>query len=198
MHHATLHRTTRTLPNLTAVDPADLVRRELVSLTIGDVRELIHHAYLAPVTAGKNKFVVVVAEQINHEAQNALLKLLEDPPAHTTFHFVVREQGRLLPTVLSRFAIHEEAAIDEEEGVADAFLRAPFAERLAEIARRVEEKDTAWQEALMAELELAAGQGALSRSAVAELLFVRGHLTGPGASRKMLLEHLALALPVLN
>jgi len=42
------------------------------------------------------------AERMGHQAQNAFLKLLEEPGAHTHFILLSHEPSRLLPTILSR------------------------------------------------------------------------------------------------
>ncbi|MBE3563847.1 MAG: AAA family ATPase [Hydrogenibacillus schlegelii] len=69
---------------------------------IDDVRAWIEWVHRAPLAGARRVVVVEQAERLTREAQNALLKVLEEPP--TTAHFVLltARPGRLLPTVRSR------------------------------------------------------------------------------------------------
>lgn len=56
-------------------------------------------------TAGEGGWricIVDAAEDLNTESANALLKILEEPPAHSLFILVSHQAGRLLPTIRSR------------------------------------------------------------------------------------------------
>lgn len=74
------------------------------NLTIGiaDVRAVIGQLAYAPVEGGKRVVIFREAEMMTVEAQNALLKSLEEPPAHTHFILTTSRPNRLLPTVRSR------------------------------------------------------------------------------------------------
>jgi DNA polymerase-3 subunit delta' len=63
---------------------------------------LIEHAMLAPSRGRARVFIVRDAERMNEDAQNALLKTLEEPPALTRLILVTSSAGRLLPTIRSR------------------------------------------------------------------------------------------------
>lgn len=69
-------------------------------LTIVQVRELHRFAEQTPVGAQKVA-IVFLADQLKAETANALLKLLEEPPAYLRV-VLLAESKRLLPTVLSR------------------------------------------------------------------------------------------------
>src|SRR3546814_16161283 len=45
---------------------------------------------------------ICAADEMNLNAENALLKILEEPPAHSLFLLVSHQPGRLLPTIRSR------------------------------------------------------------------------------------------------
>lgn len=69
---------------------------------IDDIRELRERIRFAP-TKGKYKiFVIDEAHQLTKEAFNALLKTLEEPPAHAIFVLATTEPYKMLPTILSR------------------------------------------------------------------------------------------------
>ncbi|NDF12667.1 MAG: DNA polymerase III subunit delta' [Proteobacteria bacterium] len=71
-------------------------------IVVDDVRKL--HQFLGMTPAESEWRVVVVdsADQMNHNASNALLKLLEEPPAQSVIIMVSHTPGRLLPTIRSR------------------------------------------------------------------------------------------------
>lgn len=73
--------------------------------TIGveQVREqVIKEAYIRPFHAGRKVFVIENSEALTQEAQNALLKILEEPPAYAVFLLLSPTPDQLLQTVLSR------------------------------------------------------------------------------------------------
>ncbi|HSX02549.1 MAG TPA: AAA family ATPase [Candidatus Saccharimonadia bacterium] len=73
------------------------------SVTIEQVRQLGHSLTMTPYYAeGKRLVVIDRAEALTVEAQNALLKLIEEPPPRTHFVLVAEQLGALLPTMCSR------------------------------------------------------------------------------------------------
>jgi DNA polymerase-3 subunit delta' len=72
------------------------------NLTIDDARSIKKMHESRPVTAQGKKIFVIIANNINTEAQNALLKLLEEPASYAYFFIIIPQSGLLLPTVRSR------------------------------------------------------------------------------------------------
>ncbi len=68
------------------------------------VRDLIRELAFLPVEGGARVAVVEGAAQMNEDAQNALLKTLEEPPAGVTIVLCADREDPLLPTVRSRCA----------------------------------------------------------------------------------------------
>jgi DNA polymerase III delta' subunit len=66
------------------------------------VRHLVAELAYLPVEGGHRVAIVEHAERMNEDAQNALLKTLEEPPAAVTLILCADEEDRLLPTVRSR------------------------------------------------------------------------------------------------
>lgn len=87
-----------TYPYFTVISPKDN------TISIDAIRQLQHFLQLK--TFGKNEIrrVVIVehSEYMSTEAQNAFLKLLEEPPADTSVILTVHNKRALLPTILSR------------------------------------------------------------------------------------------------
>jgi DNA polymerase-3 subunit delta' len=74
-----------------------------MSHAVADVREqLIHRAPLRPFEGEKRVFVIEAADALNEESQNAMLKTLEEPPAHAHILLIAAEAEAVLPTVASR------------------------------------------------------------------------------------------------
>ncbi len=70
--------------------------------SVDNVRELIENAQYLP-SSGKYKvYVVDEVHMLSTSAFNALLKTLEEPPAHVVFIFATTDPHKLLGTVLSR------------------------------------------------------------------------------------------------
>jgi hypothetical protein len=69
---------------------------------IGQIRALQQALRLGSSEGGRRAAVIADAEWLNHEAQNALLRLLEEPPPRTTLVLVTPSSAGLLATVRSR------------------------------------------------------------------------------------------------
>lgn len=82
------------------------------ALGIEDVRKLQKNLYLKPLR-GENKALLINAFRgITIESQNALLKILEEPPTSSFIFLIVESEHILLPTILSRCKV---VKIDEEK-----------------------------------------------------------------------------------
>ncbi len=71
-------------------------------IAIGDIRAIESALLLKPFEARRRVVIVLDAESMNQEAQNAFLKLLEEPPADTTIILTSSKPERLFPTIRSR------------------------------------------------------------------------------------------------
>jgi DNA polymerase-3 subunit delta' len=104
----------------------------------GTVRRLASDLVLMAVEGGARIAIIERADRLTDDAQTALLKTLEEPPAGVTIVLCADDEDRLLPTVRSRaarirlgpVATREIEAILSDAGVADP----PLAARLARIA----------------------------------------------------------------
>lgn len=72
------------------------------SFHIDAIRRLRQNAWLLPGEAPCRVCVLCGAENMTDQAQNALLKILEEPPEHTVFILTAENRAMLLPTILSR------------------------------------------------------------------------------------------------
>jgi DNA polymerase III subunit gamma/tau len=69
---------------------------------IDDVRELKEAVYTMPYESPYKVYIIDEVHMLTKEAFNALLKTLEEPPAHVIFILATTEEEKLLDTILSR------------------------------------------------------------------------------------------------
>lgn len=84
-------------------------------IKMGQVRQVIHNAYYRPPTEAKRSFSIFTCSQFMKEAANSLLKVLEEPPAHTSLILLAENPQELLPTIRSRAILHRLGALPATE-----------------------------------------------------------------------------------
>jgi DNA polymerase III delta' subunit len=84
-------------------------------ILIGQVRALRTALGLKPYESGRRIVLVDDAHLLTDEAQNALLKLIEEPPKDTIFILSTHRLMALLPTVRSRCAVIYFSPVEESE-----------------------------------------------------------------------------------
>ena len=77
---------------------------------------------MTPNEADYKIYILVNAHLMSVQAQNAILKVLEEPPAYVRFILTVENKSALLPTVLSRSVVFRLEGVPVEIG-ADSILR---------------------------------------------------------------------------
>lgn len=75
---------------------------EGAAIKVDQIRQLRGEAYLSPLTADGRVFIINQAHTMNPNAQNALLKVLEEPPAGVVFILLAKSASLLLETIRSR------------------------------------------------------------------------------------------------
>lgn len=174
-------------PDVVCIETNNLVRK--------DVREVEARVVVRPV-AGLHTVCILAFSRATAEAQNALLKMLEEPPSYALFHIIVPDTSVLLPTVRSRLMPHDAPVTARVQSqTTHEFLTMTYHERLSYIERMMREGQEGWYEPLLAAVEFQAHTHT-HIPLLSEVLLVRRYLYRSGASRKMLLEHLALSVPV--
>lgn len=117
-------------------DKEGKLRKELV---VEQIRALEKDAVVLPNEAARKVYVIREAELLNANAQNAFLKLLEEPPEFVVFLLCAENPNILLPTIRSRCAVHRVAAPGGEEEEADTGRLTTLAEEyLAALGSEVE------------------------------------------------------------
>ncbi len=167
---------------------------------ISEVRALAHTATQKP--SGARQWLIAAALTFTTEAQNALLKLLEDPPAASRFIIIIPRAATLLPTVRSRVALLRRPPQDvrpPDEGV--HLLALERGEKLRYVAPLVKKGDKEGALALLDALEAALARYArddeAARALLRQLPLLRTYLLGRAPSVKQILEYVAVTCPMV-
>jgi len=198
LHHATLVRND-------AVESADaseyqqdfdVIDQYIEKFGIDNARDLVVSAYNRP-THHAESLLIIRTHFITLEAQNALLKLLEEPPSSTKFIFVLPPDFALLRTLQSRFSIEnidQNKDNDQTNEIFTEFINIGYADRIAQIEKAIKAKDIQWQQSIKKGLIAHIKNKTESNASLKELEYIARTLLTRGASNKMLYEHLALTL----
>jgi DNA polymerase-3 subunit delta' len=137
-HHAYVIETERTSDFLSCIEShsgisatgnSDVFVLNTESLAIDDARNAIERAYYKP--RGEKNVIILAADFVSPITQNALLKVMEEPPAHTVLYLVVPTVSSLLPTLRSRVQILQSENTESSSKVlAKKIMKASLAERL--------------------------------------------------------------------
>lgn len=157
---------------------------------IDDIRELKESVHTLPYESPYKVYIIDEVHMLTKEAFNALLKTLEEPPAHVIFILATTEKDKLLDTITSRCQVFEFRAPTREElrevilGVAKKekyTMEAPVADVIALAA------DGSYRDALgiTQKVIMASGDDLLSADEVADIV---------GAPKNILLQQLLTAL----
>ena len=82
--------------------PLDLLRERMLGGKTGDQRTHEAPAYRTAALGHGKVFIIDEAELLDPNAQNSILKTLEEPPPQTYFFLITSQPDRLLPTIRSR------------------------------------------------------------------------------------------------
>jgi DNA polymerase-3 subunit gamma/tau len=94
----------------------DVIEIDAASRTgVDDIREIIDSIAYAPVMATYKIYIIDEVHMLSNSAFNALLKTLEEPPAHVKFIFATTEIRKVPITILSRCQRFDLRRLDEKE-----------------------------------------------------------------------------------
>jgi len=119
-------QTTKAKFDITTLEPEE----DKQVITIDQIRNLQHQLSLRPYAAKFKTGIILEAQRMTAEAQNALLKTLEEPPAHSVLILTAPSTKNLLPTITSRCQtirlrpeIDLEVESEEHQRAVEEFLR---------------------------------------------------------------------------
>lgn len=179
--------------------------------SVADARRVSEIAMQAPLR-GKDKVIIIAATRAYHEAQNALLKLFEEPTLDTHLFLILPTLGGLLPTLRSRVSIldfHVGPPRSHITKETEEFIKASREKRSGMIKKLTRGKDEEVRRenrdktlAIVNGVEAVAYAKTREGHAVPEITALlhdvatlRGFLHDRSAPVKMILEHLSLVIP---
>lgn len=157
------------------------------------------------------KVCIIAAHFINKEAEQTLLKIIEEPKEDTHFFIIVPDASLLLDTILSRVHLvkNNEVIVNEDKKIVEDFIRSEPSKRIVMVSGIIDEfKNSEGSAGLRFKaLSLVSGiekdiydqwkkdiNNEEKKFILNELKNAREFLSNPGASVKMILEHIALIL----
>ncbi|MBE6763344.1 MAG: hypothetical protein E7553_03180 [Ruminococcaceae bacterium] len=87
------------------------------SLSVATIRDLREQAAVVPNEASHKVAIIADADCMNVQAQNALLKILEEPPSYMVFILTAKSRTAFLPTVQSRCVCVSVLGVTEQEAL---------------------------------------------------------------------------------
>jgi len=187
-------------------DQSDIVYETYETFGINDSHRLVERSTRRN-WSGQRELVVLTAKSYTPEAQNALLKLFEEPRAGLHFFLLGNKATDFLPTLQSRLVIIEhqiETGLEEKlnknnksEDEALQFLSATPVDRLAWIDKKVkgEMARDEWLKFFNTLEKIAHQLKPFNKQALVELNTVRPYFANPAFSARLIFEHLAFVLP---
>lgn len=160
---------------------------------------------------GTRKFYIIGMKSFTDQAQNTLLKTFEEPTEGTHFFFIIPREEILLPTLRSRVIVFtpQGVAPEDQNLLAKQFIKASLPERF-KIAKKMAEKKAGesvdrdlfsrFLDSLERVLYSESAGGVRDPSSTNifhEIFQAKRYLLTPGASPKMLLEHIAILIPTI-
>lgn len=184
----------------------DLMLLSYTSFPVDEARRIESVVAQAPLLHTCS-LTIIATERLFHEAQNALLKVFEEPPPHATLILIVPAEGQLLPTLRSRLSplpryTNAHAREPHPFITASAEVRGKLIAKLLERSRtgNDEEKQEARIEAIRIVEDLTTHVYAMAespnrRQLLMELSVFLPILHERSAPLKLIFEHLLLAMP---
>lgn len=171
------------------------------SFGILDARNLEKWTMGKPLS-GNTKVYLLMANSITSEAQNALLKVLEEPPRGTYIFIVIENLGNILPTFLSRIRVFDlrdskgesNARKNDVARNAEMFLKSGIKSRLATIVSLAKDESKIEMKNLIRDLEEIAYHRGFDQKNMKNILTAKIFATSRGSSPKMLLEWLSCVI----
>lgn len=173
-------------------------------------------SYASQSGLGGQKLIILATERLFHEAQNALLKVFEEPPEGTIVMLVVPTVGMLLPTLRSRLTTLPDGGAIEKANhspLARTFISATQEERVQIVKKLLDrtksDKDSEKQLARVEAQQLVVGITQTIHAAwrkkpsteyellLQELETFTPLLYQPSAPLKLIFEHILLVVPKL-
>ncbi len=182
----------------------DIIFFEEEQLLMDDAHSIID--ILASKKISDKRFYIISCDRIAHDVQNTLLKTLEEPHENTFIIILVSNSDNLLPTLLSRVRIIT-GSLDMGEtrlNVSD-FLKASLAERfkmIETVTKDKKDENNLSKEEVLASIDHLEknvwNQNIRDEKLFADIRQMRAYAMIRGASHRVILDYLAMIIPILK
>jgi len=142
---------------ISGFDFINLKKEGIKSIGIEQIRGLQHQLNLKPYSSKGKLAFLSEAEKLTQQAQNAMLKLLEEPPVNTFIVLSAPNPDLLLPTIISRCQIISlnnkplkinQSIINDQLSIINSILKSGVGERIKTAGEIVKSKDQARDQAI--------------------------------------------------
>lgn len=153
----------------------DLIEIDAASRTkVEDTRDLLDNVQYAPARGRFKVYLIDEVHMLSRHSFNALLKTLEEPPAHVKFLLATTDPQKLPATILSRCLQFHLKALDVEQ-IRNQLQRVLIAEQITSDARALQflarAADGSMRDALsLTDQAIALGQGQVTAATVTQML----------------------------
>jgi DNA polymerase III, delta subunit len=195
MHHAVITQASKEdilarlgKEGITVAQNPDVLVMTFTELSVDDARVISTYAFLKSLMNGK--YFIITFDRAGNEAQNALLKVVEEAPGGSHFFLCTQNIGAIIPTLRSRCVV-EAAEIGETTTEATEFLSLSYADRLSKIEKMVTASQRSQDRTPLREFARALVVAHPTRATLEALRYLEQN----GSSPKLVLSHLAVTLP---
>lgn len=180
----------------------DIFIKEYETLLIDHAREIKDFQSEAASEKNKKKIIILKTRSFSYPAQNALLKVFEEPRPGVVIFVIMPESTKLYPTLRSRLlgTIGEYAPYESLKKDAKVFLksniksRLDFLKKFTDIESKVALKEKSLNFLNLLEEELGKSGAMADKDKVKDIYLAKKYIGDQGSSPKILLEHLAAVL----
>jgi hypothetical protein len=180
----------------------DILIKEYENLLIDDAREIKDFQSESASEKWKKKIIIIKTLMFSYPAQNALLKVFEEPRPGVVVFLIMPDSNKLYPTLRSRLlgTVGEYASHETLKKDAKVFLsgtikkRIDFLKKFLDVESKPALKDKAMNFLDMLEQELGKSDALKDKDKIKDIYLVKKYIGDQGSSPKILLEHLAVVL----
>lgn len=179
----------------------DIFIKDYENLLIDDVREIKDFESESPFNKNGRKIIILKTRMFSYPAQNALLKVFEEPREGVVFFLIIPDATKLFPTLRSRlFSLTGTFAVDDEiRDHVKQFLKMDKSERISFIKKftdmeskvLLKEKSIKFLNFLEKEFSQ---MDEKDKKKVEEVYLAKKYIGDQGSSPKILLEHIAVTI----
>lgn len=180
----------------------DMLIKEYENLLIDDAREIKDFQSEQPSTKFKKKIIILKTLSFSYPAQNALLKVFEEPKEGVVFFLIMPDANKLYPTLRSRLlgTVGEYSKEDDLKKSVKIFLngntkdRLDFLKKFTDMESKIKLKEKSINFLNFLEAELSQSNTLADKDKCKDIYLVKKYIGDQGSSPKILLEHLAVVL----